>query len=87
LVSDPDRRIAGADVHLCGDKVSLSKHGQEFVGKARVSCEGTGSVLLHLKDGRLVPCEVGYVTPGAIQAFRFRLQGTECRSDGAMGFM
>lgn len=85
LVED-DGTSASAEVHLCGGKASLAKHGWEFVGKAPVTCEGNGEVVVHLKDGRIVSCKIEYVTPGADQAFRFKLQGSECRSVGVIGF-
>ena len=87
IVEDPDSQIARADVLLCGRKVRLSNEVAQYIGKAEVDCEGEGTLSIQLKDGATVSCKVGYVTPGAIQAFHFALEGRECRQAGTMGFM
>lgn len=87
IIEDRDGRIARADVHLCGRVTSLQKHGGEFIGKAKIDCEGSGAVFIQLEDGQAVSCEVGSVTPGATQAFHFALEGSKCQSGGAIGFM
>lgn len=87
IVEDRDGKIARADVHLCGRVTSLQKHGDEFIGKAKIDCEGRGAVSIQLIDGQAVSCEVGYVTPGATQAFHFALEESKCQSGGALEFM
>jgi hypothetical protein len=50
-------------------------------GKARITCEGTGVILVRLTDGYETVCHIGYVTPGAVQHFEFVVEGSQCSAE------
>lgn len=79
MVEDPQGQIAGGTLSLCGQAVPLDQVGEDWHASARISCEGSGEIRLVLAGGGMATCQVGYVTPGSVQDFLFRLQEGECR--------
>ncbi len=78
MVEDPQGMIVGGELVLCEAVTPLEKVGEDWHANLHVDCEGSGEILLVLADGREAVCETGYVTPGALQDFLFRLEGGDC---------
>lgn len=79
IVRDPGGVISSAELRLCGKSLQLAKSEGEIRGKMSITCEGEGSISVRLSDGRETSCPVGYVTPGAEQAFEFAIENGQCR--------
>jgi hypothetical protein len=43
-----------------------------------ISCEGSGKIMVQLKDGSVASCHIGYVTPGMEQKFEFVIKDGAC---------
>ena len=80
ILHDPDSIVSSAETILCGKHLQLTKSEHEFRGKVLITCEGEGSVLINLKDGKQTSCHIGYVTPGMEQAFEFNIKNGQCLS-------
>jgi len=80
MVEDPQGQITGGALHLCEKVVPLDQVGEDWHANMHVDCEGRGEIRLVLADGEEATCEVGYVTPGALQDFLFRLEDGACVS-------
>lgn len=78
-ISDPGGNVASAELRLCGSQSELGRSGHQFSGKRRVTCEGSGEILVQLSDGRETSCRIGYVTPRAEQDFSFVVEDAQCR--------
>jgi hypothetical protein len=70
--------ISSARVNLCGKNSALTKHDSEFKGWVAITCEGEGHVVVMEAHGREIFCHIGYVTPGADQAFGFTVENGRC---------
>lgn len=79
IVRDPERAVSSAGLRLCGKRLNLTKSGSEMRGKMPITCEGEGSILVRLADGKATSCRIGYVTPGAEQTFEFVIEDGQCR--------
>lgn len=77
-VSDPAGRVVAADLRLCGATRPLHRAGRVLKAVVPITCEGHGDVRVRFADGSDASCLVGYVTPGAVQHFRFAVKGTAC---------
>ncbi|MGE0405500.1 MAG: hypothetical protein AB7O65_04300 [Candidatus Korobacteraceae bacterium] len=79
VIHDPEGVISSAELDLCGKRLQLTKSEGEIRGEMHITCEGGGSISVHLSDGRETTCHIGYVTPGAEQVFEFVVEGGQCR--------
>lgn len=79
IVRDPGGTVSSAELRLCGKRLNLTKSGGEMRGKMPITCEGEGSILVRLADGKETSCRIGYVTPGAEQKFEFVVENGQCR--------
>lgn len=79
IIRDPWGEISSAELRLCGNRLNLAKYGSEMRGKIPITCEGEGSILVRLADGKETSCRIGYVTPGAEQTFEFVVEDGQCR--------
>lgn len=77
-VDTPASPGAVATLALCGKETPLDRSGQRLRVAFPITCEGHGEVLVQFQDGSRTTCGVGYVTPGAIQDFRFRVRDGRC---------
>ena len=71
-------RNASASLRLCGRDTDLERLGGRLVALRAINCEGDGSIVVRAANRPPVICIVGYVTPGAVQSFRFRIDGDRC---------
>jgi len=69
---------AVATLALCGKETPLNRSGQRLRVAFPITCEGHGEVRVQFEDGGRATCGVGYVTPGAVQDFRFRVHDGRC---------
>lgn len=65
-------------VVLCDRETRLTARGDHLTAGVPITCEGCGEVRLRSGDGASATCQIGYVTPGAVQEFYFVLQRGEC---------
>lgn len=65
---------------LCGQSTDLTRTGEQFKGVVPVRCEGDGIIKVRFPNQQAVNCTVGYVTPGAVQNFKFRVENGGCGS-------
>lgn len=79
IIHDPENAILSAELRLCGQRLELARHQDAVRAKVPVRCEGAGSVLLELSGGAETVCPIGYVTPGATQAFEFAISDGACQ--------
>lgn len=63
---------------ICGEVTPLARHRGMLRAVEPITCEGGGELRLQLGDERRATCPVGYVTPGAVQVFRYRLEDGRC---------
>ena len=69
---------ATATLALCGNETPLTRIGGLLMTARPITCEGQGEVRVRFKDGGRARCGIGYVTPGALQDFRFRIRDGRC---------
>ena len=69
---------AVATLALCGKETPLQRSGRLLMAAFPITCEGHGEVKVRFKDGGRTSCAIGYVTPGAVQDFRFRIRDGRC---------
>jgi hypothetical protein len=79
VIRDPGGAISSAELRLCGNRLNLTKFGSEMKGQMPITCEGEGSILVRLVDGKETSCRIGYVTPSAEQTFEFVVEDRQCR--------
>ena len=74
---------ASAELTLCGQSAQLTRLGEMFAGAIPIRCEGDGVIRVHFPNQQAVECTVGYVTPGAVQSFKFKIENGRCGSSDA----
>lgn len=79
IIRDPEDVVSSAELRLCGERLQLTKSGGEIRGEMPITCEGEGGIQVRLSDGRETVCRIGYVTPGAEQAFEFVVENGQYR--------
>jgi hypothetical protein len=79
-VFDPDVAVLRAELRLCEKTVPMEREGQGLTARMDIDCEGSGAIVLTLRDGRSATCPIGYVTPGAMQNFNFIVEGDRCNA-------
>lgn len=79
VVKDPDGVVNSAVVRLCSNRVPLTRYEGYFSGKMPITCEGEGTILLHLSTDLEILCPIGYVTPGAEQVFEYIVKDGHCQ--------
>jgi len=79
-VQSSSGEIASADLQLCRKNQPLMQRGSSFKGQMAISCEGSGKIMVRLKDGSVASCHIGYVTPGMEQKFEFVIKDGACGS-------
>ena len=67
-----------AELRLCGEAVGLARSGDTLSVTHAIRCEGEGTIAVHFPDRPSASCHIGYVTPGAVQNFRFKVDGDRC---------
>jgi len=75
-VNAPD--AGSAELQLCGKATSLERSGDKLTVTRAISCEGDGVITVHFPNRPPVSCPIGYVTPGAVQNFRFKVDDGQC---------
>jgi hypothetical protein len=80
IVQDKFGEAASAELQLCGKKRPLEKVGTEFKGQLDVSCEGSGKIVVRLKNKTETTCLIGYVTFGMVDTFDFVIQEGRCEA-------
>lgn len=78
IIHDPDNEIASATLRLCGKEVDLTRRGHQVRGTLPISCEGSGDILVELKDDGSTSCPVGYVTSGLEITFDYEIVDGKC---------
>jgi hypothetical protein len=73
---------ASAELQLCGRLTSLEPSGGKLTATRAISCEGEGAIIVRFPNQPPVRCPIGYVTPGAVQSFRFNVDGDGCSPFG-----
>lgn len=76
----PSGEIVSAELQLCRKSQPLKQSGASFKGQMAISCEGSGRIMVRLKDGRVASCHIGYVTPRIEQKFEFVIKEGACGS-------
>jgi hypothetical protein len=69
---------ASAELQLCGKATSLKRSGDKLTVTRAISCEGEGVIIVHFPNRAPVSCHIGYVTPGAVQSFQFKVDDGQC---------
>lgn len=84
IIDDPEGVVSSAELRLC-DKFLKLNRSEGVVRRAMpITCEGAGSILVRLSNGKETTCPIGYVTPGAQDTFRYVIKNGECQPvDGA----
>jgi hypothetical protein len=77
-VHSPSGEIASAELQLCRKSQPLLQSGSSFKGQMAIDCEGSGKIVVRLKDGRDMSCPVGYVTPGMATLFEYVIKDGAC---------
>lgn len=67
-----------ADLTLCGQSTPLKLADGKFTGAVPIRCEGDGAIKVGFPDRPQVSCPIGYVTPGAVQSFKFEVDNGRC---------
>lgn len=67
-----------AELTLCGRSTQLTRAGERFAGTVPIRCEGDGVIKVRFPNQQPVNCTVGYVTPGAVQSFKFKVENGRC---------
>lgn len=67
-----------ADLTLCGQSTPLQRTDGKFTGTLPIRCEGDGAIKVNFPDRPSVSCPIGYVTPGAVQSFKFEVDNGRC---------
>jgi len=70
---------ATAELQLCGQSTALNRSGAWLVKTQPITCEGEGAIVVRVGGEPPVKCHVGYVAPGAVQTFRFKVEGRDCQ--------
>ena len=78
IVSSPSGEVSSAELQLCQKNQPLIQSGTSFKGQMAIDCEGSGKIMVQLKDGSVANCHIGYVTPGMEQKFEFVLKDGAC---------
>ena len=78
VVEDRQNIVVEAALVLCGTEMPLRRDGDQFVISKAIDCEGSGHLTLRYSSGDRHDCIVGYVTPGAVQSFRFQATEQGC---------
>jgi hypothetical protein len=78
IMQDSNAEVASAELQLCGEKRPLEKVGTEFKGHLYVSCEGSGKIIVRLKNNTETSCLIGYVTFGMVDTFEFEIKDGKC---------
>jgi hypothetical protein len=76
-VHAPD--AASAELQLCGQVTNLKRSGDKLTATRGISCEGDGAIIVRFPNRAPVSCPVGYATPDAVQNFRFKVDGGQCK--------
>lgn len=69
-----------AELTLCGQSTELKQTGEKFAGSISIRCEGDGVIKVRFPNQQTVNCAIGYVTPGAVQSFKFKVENGRCGS-------
>ena len=77
-VSSPSGEVSSAELQLCRKSQPLIQSGTSFKGQMAISCEGSGKIMVQLKDVSVASCHIGYVTPGMEQKFEFVIKDGAC---------
>jgi hypothetical protein len=77
-----DNSVTNAELQICGRRYPLVEQRDRFEIQTELSCEGEGKIAVHLIDGSVLECNVGYVTPGIGQEFNYVVLGNECQIEG-----
>lgn len=72
-----------ADLTLCGQSTRLKRMDGKFTGTLPIRCEGDGAIKVGFPDRPPVSCPIGYVTPGAVQSFKFEVDSGRCDASRA----
>ncbi len=72
-----------ADLTLCGQSTTLKRADGKFTGDVPIRCEGVGAIKVGFPDRPQVRCPIGYVTPGAVQSFKFEVDNGRCDASRA----
>ena len=72
-----------ADLILCGRSTPLERTDGKFTGTLPIRCEGDGTIKVGFPDRPPVNCPIGYVTPGAVQSFKFEVDSGRCEASRA----
>jgi hypothetical protein len=78
VVEDGLRLVEEATLELCGSEVLLIRAGDHLAVSKTITCEGSGRIALRYSSGAEHYCPVGYVTPGAVQTFRYTAMENGC---------
>ena len=78
IVSSHSGEVSSAELQLCRKSQPLIQSDTNFEGQMAIDCEGSGKVMIRLKDGSVANCHIGYVTPGMEQKFEFVLKDGAC---------
>jgi hypothetical protein len=79
-VSAPSGEIVSAELQLCRKSMPLIQQGDSFNRQMAISCEGSGKIVVRLKDGNETSCPIGYVTFGLEDTFEYVIKDGACRS-------
>ena len=69
-----------AELTLCDQTTELTRTGEKFAGEVSIRCEGDGVIKVRFPNQQAVNCTIGYVTPGADQSFKFKVENGRCGS-------
>jgi hypothetical protein len=81
VVRDPQHVVMSAELELGADRQPLRRVGGIWIAARRIRGDAHGRIALHRRNGSVVDCPIGYVTPSAGTLWRFRLTRHVCRRE------
>ncbi|MGK6324416.1 hypothetical protein ACMGDM_15215 [Sphingomonas sp. DT-51] len=81
VARDPQRLATSAELQLGDDRQPLHRIGGAWVAARRIRGDAHGRIVLHRRDGSVIDCAIGYVTPSAGTLWHFRLTRPACRRE------
>ncbi|QJB68608.1 hypothetical protein [Parasphingorhabdus halotolerans] len=73
-----DGTAQGAVLTLYNVSTDMRKSDNGFVGERVTPTDGSGEILVNMRDGSLINCSIGYVTHGLSYQMKYRIEGGRC---------
>jgi hypothetical protein len=77
FVVTTDEPANAAVLEVNGHSVKMAERGGRFAGDSYVA-DGSGKIVVELKSGKSVVCQIAYITNGEFEPHRFSIQKGMC---------